>query len=509
MNLSTFFNLLLVLILFIQVNNTNAQQLENLGKNINSEQYEIAPIISPDGTTLYFVRARIENDKIYQDEYFSIKDSNNNWLPCQKMDEPFGGDEINVLASISPDGNKILVFKGNKNKEFGFYFYYKTKTGWVKLKELKIINFNNILKNTSFLNASLSSSGKVLIMSFSKSKEQPFYSLYVSFLNIKDNSWSEPQILPSNINIAEGKKGNWIPFIAPDDATLYFSSDRNGGYGGSDIYMSKRLDDTWLKWSQPQNMGDSINTSSDDGYYSVSAKGDYAFVSSHMSGFGKSDIFRIKLPEKVKPNPVVLVSGKVLNTKNNLPVDAKISYSILPEGTEAGIASSHPSDGSYKIVLPYGKKYSFIATADGFYSISNFLDLTEIKEYKEMNINIDMKPIEIGETVRLNNIFFDFNKSILKPESFQELDRVVKLLNENPKIEIEISGHTDNVGTDEYNLTLSIERANSVVAYIISKGISQTIITAKGYGKSVPVATNDTEEGRQLNRRVEFRILKK
>ncbi|HEY5536708.1 MAG TPA: OmpA family protein [Ignavibacteria bacterium] len=504
MNLSTFFNLLVVLILFIQVNNTNAQQLENLGKNINSELHEIAPVISPDGNTLYFTKKRGNDDEAW----YSTIDINGKWLSSKKMNKLPGKSDVNAVMSITPDGNKILLTGYNEEKNTRLYFSFKSLNGWSRPEMLNIINFEKLIENTMFFNVYLSNSGKVLIMSFSKSKDSYLHSLYISFLN-NNGSWSEPKVLPSPINVNEGKYGNWIPFIASDDVTLYFSSDRNGGYGDCDIYLSRRLDDSWLQWSQPENLGKSINSNGWDAYYSVSAKGDYAYLVSNSSGYGGLDIFRIKLPENVKPNPVVLISGKVLNPINSQPLDAAITYYTLPEGVEAGIARTNPSDGSYKIVLPYGKQYSFIATVDGYYSISNYLDLTTVSEYKEMDITVDMKPIEIGEVVRLNNIFFDFNKSTLRPESYQELDRVVKLLKENLKIEIEISGHTDNVGTDDYNLNLSNERASSVVAYIVSKGISQNRITAKGYGKTNPVATNDTEEGRQLNRRVEFKIIKK
>jgi len=499
-----------VLIIFLHVNNMGAQQKENLGEKVNSGISELSPIISPDDNTLYFVKSKQVGSNYIQEAWYSTKDISGNWLPSKKMDNPFGNFEIKNVLSVTPDGNKILLYQGNNdiNNNNGLYFSNRIVNGWSKSKRLNIINYNNYLIDPVNTGAFLSNSGKVLIMYFCKSANNSFQSLYISFLN-SDDTWSEPQILPYPINVSEGSYGNFNPFIASDDITLYFSSDRNGGYGDCDIYMTKRLDDSWLNWSQPENLGEKINSSTWDGFYSVSAKGDYAYLVSFLSGYGRADIFSIKLPEQVKPNPVVLISGKVLNPQNNQPLEAAITYYTLPEGTEAGISRTNPSDGSYKIVLPYGKQYSFIATVKGYYSISNYLDLTTISEYKEMDFNIEMKPIEIGETVRLNNIFFDFNKFVLRSESFQELDRVVKLLKENSTIEIEIAGHTDNVGADEYNLNLSLERANSVVAYIVSKGISQNRIIAKGYGESKPIAPNDSEEGKQLNRRVEFTILKK
>ena len=167
-------------------------------------------------------------------------------------------------------------------------------------------------------------------------------------------------------------------------------------------------------------------------------------------------------------------------------------------------------DGSFKIVLPYDKNYSIRASADKFFAISENLNLDSLIKagYKEIHKDLYLAPIEIGQVFRLNNVFFDFDKFNLRPESYVELDRVVKFLNDYPNIEIEMSAHTDSKGSDQYNFTLSDNRARSVMEYILSKGIAPSRIISKGYGETLPVATNETDEGRQLNRRVEFKILK-
>jgi outer membrane protein OmpA-like peptidoglycan-associated protein len=216
------------------------------------------------------------------------------------------------------------------------------------------------------------------------------------------------------------------------------------------------------------------------------------------------------LLEKEKPDPVVLVSGNVYNAKTKQPLSASLLYETLPDGVEAGNAVSNPSDGAFKIVLPYDKNYLIRATADKFFAQSENLNLDSLTKagYREIHKDLYLVPIEIGQVVRLNNVFFDFDKWDLRPESFVELDRVVKLLAENPAIEIEMSAHTDSKGSDEYNFTLSDNRAKSVKDYILSKGIAESKIISQGYGETKPVATNDTDDGRQLNRRVEFKILK-
>src|SRR6185312_3152820 len=167
---------------------------------------------------------------------------------------------------------------------------------------------------------------------------------------------------------------------------------------------------------------------------------------------------------------------------------------------EAGIARSNPSDGSYKIVLPLGKVYSFVAAKDGFFPVSDTISVKNVSGYQEITRDLYLTPIEVGQTIRLNNIFFDFNKSDLLPSSYAELDRLVKLLNAQPNMQIEISGHTDNVGGDDYNQKLSQSRVRSVFDYLVSKSVDKSRLIAKGYGKAKPIASNDTEEGRAKNR---------
>ncbi|MBO9573549.1 MAG: OmpA family protein, partial [Chitinophagaceae bacterium] len=218
----------------------------------------------------------------------------------------------------------------------------------------------------------------------------------------------------------------------------------------------------------------------------------------------------VKLLEKEKPNPVVLVTGNVYNIKTKEPLSASLVYETLPDGASAGNGISNPVDGSFKIVLPYDKNYSIRASADHFFAISENLNLDSLVKagYKEIHKDLYLAPIEIGSVVRLNNVFFDFDKWDLRPESYIELNRVVTLLKENPAIEIEMSAHTDSYGSDEYNYKLSDERARSVREYIISQGINARRIISQGYGETKPVAPNDTDDNRQLNRRVEFKILK-
>jgi outer membrane protein OmpA-like peptidoglycan-associated protein len=342
----------------------------------------------------------------------------------------------------------------------------------------------------------------------------------IYYSQFKDGKWQQAKNVGKPLN---NKGSNGVCSVTPDGntillrnkytsdgVTLFFSSNGHPGYGSNDVSMTKRLDDSWTKWSEPQNIGRPINAETWDAYYSLSASGEYAyFVSTRKGGFGKDDIYRIKLPKIAKPDPVVLVMGRVLNAKTNLPVKGTIAYNNLADNKLVGIASANPSDGTYKITLPAGKKYGFLAAAENFISVNENLDLTGLTEYKEVQKDLYLAPIEIGQAVRLNNIFFQTAKWDLLPESLFELDRLAKILTDNLGLEIEIDGHTDNVGNDQSNLTLSQNRAKSVLNYLVSKDIKAARLSSNGFGKTKPVAGNDTDEGKQLNRRVEFVILKK
>jgi outer membrane protein OmpA-like peptidoglycan-associated protein len=290
---------------------------------------------------------------------------------------------------------------------------------------------------------------------------------------------------------------------------MYFSTNGKRGYGNNDIYVTHRLDSTWTNWSEPENLGPEINTSDWDAYFTLQASGKYAYMVSQQNAIGKEDIFKIKLPDAIKPKPVALIYGKVLDLKTKTPLGTSIYYYDLKTGKEVGVASSNPTDGSYKIILPTGYSYSFLASKQGYMSVSDNVDLKSLNEYKEIERNLYLAPIEVGQTIRLNNIFFDFAKADILPTSFADLNRLIKILNEYPQLQIEVSGHTDNIGADAANLSLSQARSQSVVNYLLNNSIEKTRLIAKGYGELKPIETNLTDEGRATNRRVEFTILKK
>jgi len=506
-------------------------QLENLGKTVNTEFNEIAPIISPDGKTVYFSRIshpqNTNGTKGSQDIWFSEL-KNEQWTAARRLPSPLNKEQYNSLYSITPDGNTLLLKGAYKNGIYetrGFSLSKKTARGWSAPNKIEIPGYSKTSKG-QFDCGYLSTDGKVLVMSFSEKKNSKVDDLYVSFKQ-KDGTWTKPMNLGKEINTEEFTETT--PFLAPDGVTLYFSTDRKGGQGSNDIYYSKRIDKSWKRWSRPVNLGSAINTDGYDAYYTISAAGDYAYMVSFKGTEGKGDVVRYNLQPKVVPgdttttqpvvptsDPVVMISGRVIDSKTGKPIEATIIYETLPDGEEAGTATTNPTTGEYKIVLPYGQKYSMRAVAPDFIAEGESIDLTDStadgkgKNYREItNKSLKLIPIEEGQIVRLNNIFFATGKSTLSSESFPELNRIAISMTENKTLAIELGGHTDNTGSAEFNIKLSQDRADSVREYLIGKGIEPDRVASKGYGETVPVAKNDTPEGQQQNRRVEFKILKK
>lgn len=471
-----------------------------LSDDINSNYDELSPIISPDGKTLYINRSDHPNNlgpsDNDQDIWYATLNENGEWSALKNIGRPLNNTGKNFTVSVSPDNNSIIVantYKSNGEPDGqGLSISYKTRNGWEVPKPIEIKDFYNDNKYVSYF---VCNDNKTLIMALERKDAIGEKDFYVSFLN-KNNTWSAPKHMGNVIN-SFGDESK--PFVAADNKTLYFSSNGHPGYGAVDVFVSKRLDDTWTNWSKPKNLGPKVNTPGYEYGYFLDAKGETAYLSS------AGDIYKIENAEK--PDPITFVSGIVYNKKTNEPMQANIKYYDIEANIELGVATSDPITGAYKIILPSGKKYSFVAQQQEFYPISENIDLKETKEYSEFNKNLYLLPIEKGEAIRLNNIFFEFNKADLMSESFNELDRLYEILKDNPKISIEIGGHTDDQGSEQYNQKLSESRAQSVINYLIEKGINKSRLTAVGYGKAAPVVPNDSDENRAYNRRVEFKVL--
>lgn len=492
-------------------NNLSKYSKENMGLNINSPYHEIAPVIAPDGKTLYVARSYHPlNEKPISkyDIWYSTLGSDGTWSKLKKMGKPLNNSGDNVVISVSPDNNTLYLetlynSNGSFKSDQGISVSYRTTSGWSIPKKVNIINYYNKNEFESF---AFSPNRKVLILSIERDDSYGEKDMYVSFLQ-SDGSYSEPKNMGSVLN---SYLGEGTPYIAPDNKTMYFYSYTEAGYGNADIFVSKRLDETWTKWSKPKNLGKKINSKKWDVYYTVAAKGDYAYLVSAKNTYGEEDIFRLKLRDIEKPDPVVIVYGKVINKKTGKPIKASIIYENDKTGRTEGLARSNPATGEYKIVLPYGVKYNIRANKEGYFAMNEMIDLKKINVYKEIEKDLFMSPLEKEEAILLKDVHFYTTKAVLLPSSYPELNRLVKLMKEHPAMVIEIHGHTEATsGYEEKLMILSKKRAEAVKQFMIIKGISASRIKKKAFGGTNPVADNNTEAGRKQNRRVEFRIIKK
>lgn len=491
--------------------------VEKLDTNVNSDFSEYNPLLSPDGKVLYFSRknhpenAGGTSDK--EDIWYSELGADGKWTLAKNMGSQFNNEHPNFVNTVSatPDGKAVVLLLGNKYLDkgkmvAGVSISSNLGGSWSEPKPLEIENDYNYNEKANYF---LTNTRKALLMSVEREDTHGDRDLYVSFEK-EDGKWSEPLNLGKAINTVGEESA---PFLASDDKTLYFSSNGFSGYGGSDVYMSKRLDETWTNWSPPENMGPEINTKLDDLFFNIPSTSEFAYYSRGVTA-ENSDIFRVKMPVFLTPEPIVIVKGKLIDAKTGKPIGAKIIYERLSDGKEVGVTYSNPETGEYEIHLPGGQLYGFRAEAKDHISESQNLDLRNFtKDGVLADKNITLAPIEVAVVevqaqITLNNIFFAFDNASLLPESFPELNRIVALMNERPAMQVEIEGHTDPIGTEQYNLKLSERRAKTVTKYLVDKGIASERITTSFFGESQLIDTTNTKVGNRKNRRVEFKILK-
>ena len=484
------------------------EEPQNLGPLINSSAEEISPVISPDGSMLYFVRQNHPGNTIQTAQNIWYAEMKNGEVvsEARNIGPPLNHKGNSALTSITPDGQSILIinkYRPDGSITNGVSIARRDTSGWLWPEGLAIRNFYN---QSRFAEFSLSNSGQVIIMSVQREESIGGKDLFVTFKQ-DDGKWSAPESLGPNVNSADDESG---PFLASDDRTLYFATSGRPGYGSADMFVTRRIGDSWTEWSEPRNLGPQLNTRGWDNYYTLPASGEYVyFVSNRKDGLGGNDIYRSRLPQALRPTPVVLVRGRVLNANDSLPLATSISYTSLTSGKQIGAANSEASDGRYSIILPSGDLYGFSASKEGFLPVSENLDLRGLERYEEVKRDLFLVPIESGATIVINNLYFDTGEFDLQKESFVELRQLVQLLNSNPQMTVQITGHTDNVGTPENNQGLSESRAKAVRQFLIAQGIAAGRLVSSGLGERAPIAPNTTEEGRRRNRRVEFSVVEK
>jgi outer membrane protein OmpA-like peptidoglycan-associated protein len=474
---------------------------KDMGQNINSTESEQTVSVSADGSLMFLSRLRAGNDS---DIFVSKRNTDGTWAKALPMNE-WNNSGPNYVLAVSVDKNIVLL--GNRYSKDGsaivsegVSFSKRTKNGWTRPAPLKMANLAN---RARYSYAAISPDGKTIVLSMQLQKERFDSDFYVSFLQ-PDSTWTRPALLPAEINTLANEA---MATLAPDGRTLYYSTNGRGGYGYYDLFMSRRLDDTWMKWSAPVNLGKNINSGRSDMFIAVPSMESQAFLIMHTDK-EKANIFSVTLPRSVAPEPVAIISGKVYDRKNMKPLDAEIEYENLSTAKEIGRIQTSPTDGSYTIAVPKGYKYGLRAKAKGYLPESMSLNLEKLEQDTEKKIDLFLVPIESGSVISLNNLFFDIDQYVIKPESYPELNRLKAFMTENPDVRIEISGHTDDTGNDEINQKLSLNRAEAAKNFILKdKRINPDRIAIQGYGKLKPVASNATDDGRQKNRRVELKII--
>lgn len=472
---------------------------------LHANQSDRFSVIAPNGQSLYFVRSpEGRGDDIYS----ASKNTDSTWTNVQPIGYPLNNTSPNNVVSISQDDNELLVFgKYNADGSWagtGFSRTKRTTYGWSLPAPINIDDYRN---HASTREECVSPDWNVMILSCNRdSTKYPSKDLHVSFRK-PDGSYSVPVRLSEPINSSEV---DGMPFIAADGKTLYFASERPG-FGSADIWVTKRLDDTWLRWTEPINMGPNVNTMGWDGYFTIHPSGRYAYMNS-TDGY-RSGIVRVSLPrdeasKALLPDPLVVVTGRVTNGRTGEPIGTTIRIAQLNSSKSPTQAVSEPGNGEYSIVLPGGTDYAFYAERSGFFPVSENLELSTLGAYLEIRRDLTLYPIEVGSVIRLNNVFFDTDKWDLRTQSSEELMRLAEMLKQRPTVVIEVGGHTDDRASDAHNKTLSTNRAQAVVAFLSKNGVAPSQMTAVGYGKTKPVATGTTDEARQRNRRVEFTVVK-
>lgn len=480
------------------VKNPVAYEPFNMGFYVNSEHKDYFPALTADGQTIIFTR----NVKGNEDFYTSTQ-KNSEWQKAKSLSNNINTPNYNEGAqSISPDGRYLFFTGCNRPDGVGrcdIYVCRKEGNDWSKP-----INLGNVINTNEWESQpSISADGNTLYFLSNRAGGFGGYDIWKSNLDVSGH-WTKPVNLGPNINTAYDES---TPFIHADGQTLFFSSDGWPGLGQKDIFYSNLQPDG--TFSKATNLGYPINTFNDEFGFIVSADGQEGLFSSNLDGgFGDVDIYKFKLPTHLKPHPITYVKGVVRDKDTNKPLEGNVIVVNLNNKITAYNEITDSETGDFIAVTPTNNKYSFNVIADGYMLYSRHLDVKNEDANKPIDLEILMEKIKAGNKVKLNNIFFDTNKYDLLPQSIVELNLVIELLKANPTMEVEIQGHTDDVGSLKDNQVLSENRAKAVYNYLLENGIAKKQLTSKGYGETKPTADNSTPEGRQENRRTDFLVVK-
>jgi len=478
----------------------NNVKISAMPASINSaDGNEYAPCISMDGKSFLFCGNGRADNLGAEDIFISRLNDKGEWMQAHLFPDVNTRQLSEAPEVLSADNTKLIMYQN------GFFFQsQKTESGWSKPKSMgKVINFAEWQADATF-----SSNGRVMIFAAKSPTDREYVgseNIYVSILQ-KNGEWGKPFEIGPTINTPFCDRS---PVLHPDMKTLYFCSNGHSALGSMDVFMTKRLsDDSWTEWSEPVNLGKEINSAESDCFYKVSTDGKVAYFSKQTNA--NEDLYMLTLPEKLRPTPVATISGKMLDTDGK-PVVTTIYWEDLETHEIIGQSDVDPSNGSFFIVLPNGKNYGYFIDHKDYFPTSNNIDLRSqdkiVNIEKTITVPTIRKMIDEEIPMVMNNLFFETAKWDLLPASISELQRVAKMI-KPLGLKIEISGHTDSRDDDQKNQILSERRANSAKQFLVEQGCDANLLITKGYGESKPIATNNTPEGMQLNRRVELRFVK-
>ncbi|MGW8316608.1 MAG: OmpA family protein [Bacteroidales bacterium] len=478
---------------------------ENLGDSVNSPYNEYWPSLSVDESVLMFTvmvpvnGARDGSPRVQEDLYLSHQ-TEHGWSGRKPAGAPLNTPDNEGAQSITADGQVLYFTACNRRDGKGrcdIYRSDRTPNGWSRPVNLGA----PVNSGYSEKHPAISADGRRLFFASDRPGGKGSFDLWVSTWN--GEQWSAP------VNLGDSVNTPWMeqsPFIHPDQQSLYFSSDGWPGMGQGDLFLTTLGADG--SWKTPINLGTPINTYNDEIGLAVNAEGDRAFFASDRATGTDTDLYAFDLPSTVKPVPVSYMKGRVYDALSRRGLTSRMQLIDLATKEVVMETETHAGEGDFLLSLPSGRDYALNVSSEGylFYSGHFTLKDTHVRAHPLLQ-DVPMERVAAGSRMVLNNIFFEVDSDRLQPASGVELDKLVGFLTAHPRLSVEIAGHTDSTGTALYNQDLSERRAAAVMDYLVSKGISRERIKATGYGDSQPVGDNSTEQGRALNRRTELRIL--
>jgi len=479
----------------IAVQHPEKYQPANLGKAINTQDREYFPALTADGLSLIFSRTVDGNE-----DFYVSKRSDKQWQTAVPLSNKINTPQNEGAQSISPDGMYLFFTGCNREDGFGscdLYVSHKNGDEWAAP-----FNLGATVNSPSWdSQPAVSPDGYTLYFVSNRPGGIGGYDLWKTSLNA-EGEWSKPVNLGPDINTIYDEN---TPFVHPDGKTLYFSSNGWPGLGDMDIYYSRAQDNG--KWGKPINMGYPINTFNEETGLTVNPEGNLGMFSSVLKdGLGDMDIYSFDMPAAAKPSPITYVKGVVRDKDTRNFLEARVQVvNVKTKETRFNDYTS-PANGEFLAVMPLGGIYAFNAMADGYLFYSDNFEPSGAEKGKPYVLEIYLEKLKPGGNVILKNIFFDTNKFELLPSSLTELGSLLQLLQANKTIAIEIQGHTDNIGNAVDNQKLSVQRAKAVYDYLSTNKIDTERLSFKGFGATVPIAKNDSPEGRQKNRRTTFQI---